>query len=91
MDIICKIFLLLALFSLAFPLPAIPGTYEVGMGKTFANIGDVPWENMKAGDQVLIYWRQQPYKEKWVIAVQGTEQEPFVVRGYQTKTVNCPS
>jgi parallel beta-helix repeat protein len=80
MAIIYTVFFLI-LYSLCLPLLAIPGTYEVGVGKTFANIRDVPWENMKAGDQVLIYWRQQPYKEKWVIAVQGTEQNPFVVRG----------
>jgi len=69
------------LFSLCISLPAVSANYEVGVGKTFANIGDVPWESMNAGDQVLIHWRQQPYKEKWVIAVQGTEQQPFVVRG----------
>jgi hypothetical protein len=83
-------FFLLLLFSLGFPLPALPGTYEVGVGKTYANIGDVPWENMKAGDQVLIHWRQQPYKEKWVIAVQGTGQQPFVVRGVPNQSGELP-
>ena len=81
MSMIYRILILLVLFSLCFPLPATPGTYEVGVGKTFANIGDVPWENLKAGDQVLIYWRPQSYQEKWVIAVRGTELQPFVVRG----------
>jgi len=80
----------LLLFLLSFPLQALPGTYEVGVGKTYANIGDVPWESMKAGDQVLIYWRQQPYKEKWVIAVQGTEQQPFVVRGVPNQDGDLP-
>jgi parallel beta-helix repeat protein len=89
MAIIFRIFFLL-LFSLCFPLQAVSGTYEVGVGRAFANIGDVPWENMKAGDQVLIYWRQQPYKEKWVIAVQGTEQQPFVVRGVPNQTGELP-
>jgi len=90
MATICRIFLLFLSFSLGFPLLAVPGTYEVGVGKTFANIGDVPWENMKAGDQVLIYWRPQPYKEKWVIAVQGTEQQPFVVRGVPNQNGELP-
>jgi hypothetical protein len=57
------------------------GTFEVGPGKEFENIGDVPWESLKAGDEVLIYWRLQPYKEKWVIAVRGSEAQPFIVRG----------
>jgi hypothetical protein len=71
----------LSLSLLWLPLSGFSATYEVGPGKNYANIGDVPWENMQAGDQVLIYWRQEPYREKWVIAVQGTEQEPFTVRG----------
>jgi hypothetical protein len=87
---ICRKFLLVLLFFLGFPLSALTATYEVGVGKTFSNIGDVPWENMKAGDQVLIYWRQQPYKEKWVIAVQGTEQQPFLVRGVPNQNGELP-
>lgn len=86
MAMICKIIFLL----LFFPLLAVSGTYEVGVGRTFTNIEDVPWENMKAGDQVLIYWRQQPYKEKWVIAVQGTEQQPFLVRGIPNQEGELP-
>lgn len=71
------------LFGLLFFLPqtGFSATYEVGPGKSYANIGDVPWESMGAGDTVLIFWRQAPYREKWVIAVQGTEQTPFTVRG----------
>jgi len=89
MATIYRIFFLL-LFLLCFPLRAVSVTYEVGVGKTFTNIGDIPWENMRAGDQVLIYWRQQPYKEKWVIAVQGTEQQPFVVRGIPNQNGELP-
>ena len=29
--------------------------YEVGPDKPYANIGDVPWESIWAGDTVLIY------------------------------------
>lgn len=75
-----------AAFVLLFVLLFLPSssyseTFEVGPGKRFESIGDVPWESLSAGDEVLIYWRAQPYKEKWVIAVQGSEAKPFVVRG----------
>ena len=58
-------------------LAAIPGravatTYEVGPGKTYANVGDVPLEALTAGDTVLIYYRATPYKEKFVLAAVGT-------------------
>jgi hypothetical protein len=80
----------LILFLLSFPLQAFSATYEVGPGKTYANVGDVPWESMKAGDQVLIHWREQPYQEKWVIAVKGTEEQPFVVRGVPSPNGDLP-
>ncbi len=56
-------------------------TYEVGPSQAYTNISDVPWESVGAGDEVRIHWRAQSYHEKWVIAVEGTEQQPFVVRG----------
>jgi hypothetical protein len=76
---------------LCLPLTAYAATYEVGPEKAFVNIGDVPWEIIQAGDLVLIYWRPQPYKEKWVIAVQGTEQQPFTVRGVANGSGQLPS
>lgn len=56
-------------------------TYEVGPAKPYANVGDVPWESLQAGDSVLIHWRSTPYKEKWVICRQGTADAPITVRG----------
>ena len=60
---LCTIF---GLYVLGASDRALAATYEVGPGKTFANIGDVPWELLQPGDTVLIYWRSTPYKEKWV-------------------------
>src|SRR5215216_1027609 len=81
-----RIFLccLCAIFSLSafgFSHAAVAATYEVGPGKAFVNIGDVPWELLQPGDTVLIYWRSTPYKEKWVICRQGTAAAPITVRG----------
>ncbi|MBX3280323.1 MAG: putative Ig domain-containing protein [Acidobacteria bacterium] len=55
--------------------------YEVGPGKPYANINDVPWESIGPGDTVLIHWRSAPYREKWVICRQGTAEAPITVRG----------
>src|SRR5262245_36035423 len=70
-------FILLSAF--AYQLAAT--TYEVGPGKPLASIGAVPWENLQAGDLVLIYWQSTPYKEKWVLCRQGTSANPITVRG----------
>jgi hypothetical protein len=56
-------------------------TYEVGPGKPLANVGDVPWESLNAGDTVLIYYRSTPYKEKFILSRVGTQAAPITVRG----------
>ena len=55
--------------------------YEVGPGRAFANIGDVPWESLAEGDTVRVHWRALPYREKWVICRTGTEARQIVVSG----------
>src|SRR5712692_6923453 len=70
---------LLVLLALLTPLAA--ATYEVGPGKSLAAIADVSWATLAAGDTVLIHWRPEPYKEKWVICRQGTAEAPITLRG----------
>jgi parallel beta-helix repeat protein len=70
--------------------PVFADTFEVGPGLAYENIGDVPWEDMGAGDLVLIHWRAQPYKEKWIIGALGTEQDPFIVRGVPNASGDLP-
>ncbi len=67
---------LLALLSIA-----AASTYEVGPGKALAAIGEAPWTALKPGDTVLIHWRAEPYREKWVICLQGTAEAPITVMG----------
>jgi hypothetical protein len=68
-----------ALFAMAGQAEAT--TYPVGPGHAYATPSDVPWESLLPGDQVLIYWRSTPYRDKWVICRQGTDAAPIVVRG----------
>lgn len=56
-------------------------TYEVGPGKPYANIGNVPIESLRAGDVVLIYARSTPYREKFGITTSGTAAAPITIRG----------
>ena len=55
--------------------------YEVKPNTPLDTIAEVPWATLQPGDEVLIYWKPTPYKEKWVISRQGTEEAPIVVRG----------
>ncbi len=70
--------------------PVLPVAYEVGPGKGCESIGDVPWETLTAGDLILIYYREEPYREKWVICRQGTETEKIVVRGMPDENEHLP-
>lgn len=55
--------------------------YEVGPGEALASIGEVPWEELVAGDTVRIHWREEPYREKFLLRARGTEEQPIVVCG----------
>ena len=55
--------------------------YHIGPNQPLTNISDAPWATLNAGDTVYIHWRQEPYKEKWVINRQGTASQPISVIG----------
>ncbi|MBX3245526.1 MAG: putative Ig domain-containing protein [Acidobacteria bacterium] len=55
--------------------------YEVKPGTAMTTIAQVPWATLQPGDTVLIHWRAEAYKEKWVICRQGTAEMPITVSG----------
>ncbi|MBT4814573.1 MAG: polysaccharide-degrading enzyme [Lentisphaerae bacterium] len=55
--------------------------FDVGPEQTLTAIGDVPWEALHAGDTVRIHWRQEPYREKWVVCATGAAASPVTVSG----------
>ena len=81
--------LLVAVNALAAQLYA--ATYEVGPSAgQLSKIADVPWASLAAGDTVLIYWRATAYKEKWVIARQGSAAAPITIRGVANADGDLP-
>ena len=76
---------LVAIFGLSISTaPTLAFDYEVGPGKPYTSIGAVPWADLQPGDRVLIHWRPEPYREKWIIAKGGAESNPVVVRGIRS-------
>ncbi|MCB2182348.1 MAG: right-handed parallel beta-helix repeat-containing protein [Desulfobulbaceae bacterium] len=55
--------------------------YEVGPDKPYADPDAVPWESLLPGSLVLIHYRDEPYRSKWVVARRGSALEPIVIRG----------
>lgn len=70
--------LLLSFFSIL-PVEAID--HHVGPGQASTSIGEVPWATLQPGDRVLIHWRSEPYREKWVLNRRGTPEAWIVVQG----------
>jgi hypothetical protein len=60
---------------------AFPSVYEVGPGKEFEGIGQVPLDTLEPGDIVRIYYRQEPYREKFILRRSGTKENPIVIMG----------
>lgn len=55
--------------------------YDVGPGQPYEDPSAVPWESVGPGTLVRIHWRDEPYRDKWVINSVGTEDAPIVVTG----------
>ncbi len=55
--------------------------YQVGPGKKYATLGDVPFEKLRAGDTVRVFWRAEPYRDKLMIGGVGTAAQPIRVCG----------
>ncbi|CAZ97322.1 hypothetical protein [Zobellia galactanivorans] len=64
--------------------------YEVGPGKEYENIIDVPTENLGPGDAVRIYAKDKPYYERIIISTRGTETEPICVCGVPDENGKLP-
>ena len=71
----------LCLIGLALAPAAMARTYQVGPGQEYRTPITVPWEDLAAGDEVVIRPSEQPYRVKWVLCVAGTKEQPIVVRG----------
>ncbi len=63
--------------------PTGSGTrYDIGGGSLDGDeLDDVPWQSLKPGDVVNIFYRSQPYAHQILLTEQGTEADPIVING----------
>jgi hypothetical protein len=55
--------------------------YDVGPGRAYTEPGQIPWENLSPSTLVRIYYRDAPYRAKWVLTTTATVDRPVVVFG----------
>jgi hypothetical protein len=65
-------------------------TYDVGTGKTYADLNAVPWLSLVAGDVVNVHYRAEPYKTKIALRAQGTAEQPVYINGVTDSACNRP-
>jgi len=64
--------------------------YDIGPGQQYATPNDFPWENLSAGSLIKIHWRNEAYKNKWVVNVAATQQAPVVILGVPNSSGDLP-
>ncbi len=62
-------------------VPGSARTFDVGPGRAYAKVGDVPWYDLGPGDTVRIFWRAEPYREKILISNRGSAEQPIRLCG----------
>ena len=65
-------------------------TYNVGPGQKYAELTEVPWLSLRAGDVVNIFRRPQPYRTKIGLRAQGSAKLPVVINGVTDAQCNRP-
>ncbi|WP_374317778.1 hypothetical protein [Aquabacterium sp.] len=56
-------------------------TYDVGPGRTYTDLQDVPWLSLEAGDVVNVHYRPEPYRSRIVLRAQGKPGAPVIING----------
>jgi hypothetical protein len=64
---------------------AVAAVYEVGPAKTYKTISQVPLDSLEPGDIVKIFYRKEPYNEKFIIRRSGTKGRPIIIKGVPHK------
>lgn len=78
-------------------------TLEVGPGKPYADLNEIPWTTLGPGDRVLIYWKDGGYSQKIFVTTEGTAAKPIeilgvidsqqrrpIITGVEARTISVP-
>jgi hypothetical protein len=64
--------------------------YDVCPGCAYAELTTIPWNSLRAGSVVNIFYRTTPYKTKIALRVSGTAAAPIVINGVPDESGNRP-
>ena len=75
----------------AVALVGVHATYNVGPGKHYTSLIDVPWLDLVAGDVVNIYYSPTPYATKIALRAAGTAAKPVIINGVADSKGRLPT
>jgi hypothetical protein len=55
--------------------------YDIGPGQSYSEPSQVPWESLQPSTLIRIFYRDTPYRNKWLITTTATADDPVVVLG----------
>jgi len=64
--------------------------YKVWPGQEFSDLNQIPRENIQKSTIILVNYRPEPYKNKFIINVSATEDQPFVLLWIADSDGNLP-
>jgi hypothetical protein len=64
--------------------------YDVCPGCAHTELTTTPWNSLRAGSVVNIFYRATPYKTKFALRVSGTAAAPIVINGVLDESGNRP-
>mgnify|MGYP003633882539 CR=1 FL=1 len=66
--------------------------FDIGGGNQHGDeLDDVPWQSLRPGDVVNIYYRESPYRSKILLSEQGTKKRPIIINGVTDEHGNRPT
>ena len=71
-------------------LTGIGATFNVGPGQKYAELTQVPWLSLRAGDVVNVFHRSAPYRTKIGLRAQGSVAAPVIINGVTDANCNRP-
>lgn len=81
---------LILLFISLFVVSLNATNYEVGPGKQYTSILEIATHTLEAGDSIKVYYKSEPYYEKFLLHGIGTADNPIVLLGIADENGNKP-
>ena len=83
------VFVLILLLGL-YPCYVSADVFNIGPGKEYSEVEDFPFDGLKPGDTVNIFFRKKAYSGIFIVRRSGTREKPIIITGVPSKGGELP-